>query len=327
MSAMAAAASASPPTSGEGAQKKGKKRVRSFTAEERASHRIIEKQRREALNESFLVRHTKASCLCLFVLSFPCLLTSVSQELARLIPALAQAQRLSKSLIVAEGATRLRTQRKLCLEAATGIQTLLQENHEILTELNGWRLQNGHPEREAPATSEAIMDLLKLHNDTFGTFPGGFGDNAQLAVVGKPNDFIEDQVLGQPGQVDQVSMQPQVNHTSEVVFNPPHAPRPQLPGASVPIPPIQHIVPQEFNVLPAPLAMEEPLDEMLQYLDNEYGTHFPPAETDQPPHFGDMNLLPNSYNDVTVSIPQNEFYMQTPVETRNLFYHTGNSTQ
>jgi hypothetical protein len=36
-------------------KRRNKKRVRAFTADERASHRVIEKQRREALNESFLV--------------------------------------------------------------------------------------------------------------------------------------------------------------------------------------------------------------------------------------------------------------------------------
>jgi hypothetical protein len=36
-------------------KRKPKKRVRAFTSEDRASHRTIEKQRREALNQSFLV--------------------------------------------------------------------------------------------------------------------------------------------------------------------------------------------------------------------------------------------------------------------------------
>jgi hypothetical protein len=36
-------------------KRKSKKRVRAFTSEDRASHRSIEKQRREALNQSFLV--------------------------------------------------------------------------------------------------------------------------------------------------------------------------------------------------------------------------------------------------------------------------------
>jgi hypothetical protein len=49
--------SESPPNDAEKARGGGgiKKRVRNFTADERAAHRVIEKQRRDALNESFLV--------------------------------------------------------------------------------------------------------------------------------------------------------------------------------------------------------------------------------------------------------------------------------
>ena len=36
-------------------RKHAKKRIRAFTSDDRASHRIIEKQRREALNQNFLV--------------------------------------------------------------------------------------------------------------------------------------------------------------------------------------------------------------------------------------------------------------------------------
>lgn len=48
--------SESPPNEGEKVKGGGKKRIRNFTADERAAHRVIEKQRRDALNESFLVR-------------------------------------------------------------------------------------------------------------------------------------------------------------------------------------------------------------------------------------------------------------------------------
>ena len=38
-----------------GSKKKGKKRIRNFTREDRAAHRVFEKSRREAFNESLLV--------------------------------------------------------------------------------------------------------------------------------------------------------------------------------------------------------------------------------------------------------------------------------
>lgn len=53
-------ASGSPPAAADGSKKKPKKRIRSFTPGDRACHRVIEKQRREALNESFLVSSTSA---------------------------------------------------------------------------------------------------------------------------------------------------------------------------------------------------------------------------------------------------------------------------
>jgi hypothetical protein len=48
-------ASGSPSAYMDSTKRRGKKRIRAFTTDERASHRVIEKQRREALNESFLV--------------------------------------------------------------------------------------------------------------------------------------------------------------------------------------------------------------------------------------------------------------------------------
>lgn len=46
------------------AKRKSKKRVRAFTSEDRASHRSIEKQRREALNQSFLVSFNTVLVVC-----------------------------------------------------------------------------------------------------------------------------------------------------------------------------------------------------------------------------------------------------------------------
>ncbi|KAH9214805.1 hypothetical protein DL95DRAFT_146506 [Leptodontidium sp. 2 PMI_412] len=150
--------SASPPDNIDGSsnKKKTKKRVRAFTADERASHRVIEKQRREALNERFL-------------------------DLARLLPGLAHSRRLSKSIIVHESIEYLRAQRTMCLAAANEIQTILAENLELIAEVNRWREQF-HGEKgtcQPRPLGEAVVSLMKLDQDVFGTFPGGFGDNSQ----------------------------------------------------------------------------------------------------------------------------------------------------
>lgn len=102
----------------------------------------------------------------------------MAQDLARLIPALAPARRLSKSLIVQESAHYLQGQREMCLAAAAEIQGLLQENLEVITEVNTWREQYGMPPRQPQVPGEAVQRLLKVDQDVLGTFPGGFGDNA-----------------------------------------------------------------------------------------------------------------------------------------------------
>jgi len=52
--------------------KKGRKRVRKFTSSDRALHRMIEKQRREDLNDRFLVSRTQATVLFASPLCYTC---------------------------------------------------------------------------------------------------------------------------------------------------------------------------------------------------------------------------------------------------------------
>ncbi|KAH7403905.1 hypothetical protein BKA64DRAFT_462742 [Cadophora sp. MPI-SDFR-AT-0126] len=148
--------SASPADNADGTsnKKRPKKRIRAFTAEERASHRVIEKQRREALNERFL-------------------------DLARLLPDLVSCRRLSKSIIVHESIEHLQAQREMCLAAASEVQTLISENLELIAEVNRWREQfSGCSPWQPKPLGEGVTALLKVDQEVFGTFPGGFGDNS-----------------------------------------------------------------------------------------------------------------------------------------------------
>ncbi|KAK0100210.1 hypothetical protein ONS95_008549 [Cadophora gregata] len=135
-------------------KRRTKKRIRAFTAEDRATHRVIEKQRREALNERFL-------------------------DLARLLPALADCRRLSKSIIVHESIAHLQTQRTMFLAAASEVQTLIAENLELIAEVNRWRGQfsDRSPCQPKPL-GDGVLALLKVDQEVFGTFPAGFGDNS-----------------------------------------------------------------------------------------------------------------------------------------------------
>ncbi|CZR56419.1 uncharacterized protein PAC_06307 [Phialocephala subalpina] len=154
MPAASGSASGSPPDNTNGNKRRGKKRIRSFTADERATHSAIEKQRREALNANFI-------------------------DLARMIPALAPVHRLSKSLIVSESINHLQAQREMCLAAASEIRSILAENIELIAEVNGWREQYGVGlgSRQVKPVNDAVQSLLEIDQQVFGTFPAGFGDN------------------------------------------------------------------------------------------------------------------------------------------------------
>ncbi|KIW06101.1 hypothetical protein, variant [Verruconis gallopava] len=120
-----------------------------------ARNLAIEKQRREALNENFL-------------------------DLARLVPALAYARRLSKGRIICESIRHFRHQREMCIAAAQGVQDLLAENDRLVSEVNALRAQLGEtilPPREPMPATEAMIELMAVKDEVYGEFPAGFGDN------------------------------------------------------------------------------------------------------------------------------------------------------
>ncbi|KAF2651599.1 hypothetical protein K491DRAFT_606604, partial [Lophiostoma macrostomum CBS 122681] len=95
-----------------------KKRIRVWTPEDRAAHRVFEKSRREAFNDSMI-------------------------DLARQIPSLARTRRLNKHMIVDHSIVRHQVQRQLCVDAAQEIRSLLAERDELLMEVNQWRSTGG----------------------------------------------------------------------------------------------------------------------------------------------------------------------------------------
>ncbi|KUI67414.1 hypothetical protein VM1G_03136 [Cytospora mali] len=136
-----------------------KKRVRHFTADDRAAHRIIEKERREAFRKRL-------------------------SALAHLLPALSDKapQTLSKHTVVEEGISHVMVQNARLDEAAQNMRALAQERDELLNELNQWRSQAGislrrprettaySPEQVGPETSPA-RDAT-LIGSPLGAVPG-----------------------------------------------------------------------------------------------------------------------------------------------------------
>ncbi|KAM0425372.1 hypothetical protein ACHAPT_009429 [Fusarium lateritium] len=120
-----------------------------------ARNLAIEKQRREALNENFL-------------------------DLARLLPALASARRLTKVLIVNQSIEHLGQQRSMCIAAARDMQELIAENRQLVSEVNALRKEVGGPAAppvHASCVTEAMEQLAGVEHQVLGTFPAGFGDN------------------------------------------------------------------------------------------------------------------------------------------------------
>ncbi|KAJ8131482.1 hypothetical protein O1611_g2142 [Lasiodiplodia mahajangana] len=116
-----------------------KKRVRIFTEDDRAAHRIFEKSRREAFKEALT-------------------------NLASLLPALAdtEPQRLSKHVVVDESIAFIRSQHEQIRTATEHLETVRTERDELLAELNHWRSRAGIQPRQANTINQPPIH----HGDT-----------------------------------------------------------------------------------------------------------------------------------------------------------------
>ncbi|KAI0206973.1 hypothetical protein F4808DRAFT_454882 [Astrocystis sublimbata] len=118
-----------------------KKRVRNFTDDDRAAHRIFEKSRREAFKEALT-------------------------NLAGLLPALAdtEPQRLSKHIVVDEGIAVIKSQHEQIKSMTERLEAVEKERDEILVELNHWRNGVGIDPRPANTLVNAgAMPESMLH--------------------------------------------------------------------------------------------------------------------------------------------------------------------
>jgi hypothetical protein len=166
-----------------------------------------------------------------------------TQELARLLPSLAHARRLSKSIIVNESISYLNTQRAIRLAAANEVRKLLADYDSLLTVLNNRQ----HPYVPADIqqlpprpVSEALLNLLGVEQEEFGTFPGGFGDN-------RPGDEVEDE---QAGESDYFVAQRNNNDSTNLSDEPPNfllSEPNSLMNATAPVP--------DFTAMQLPLDM------------------------------------------------------------------------
>lgn len=105
---------------------------------------------------------------------------ALAQELARLLPNLTNTRRLTKVLIVNKSIEHVRQQRELCIAAASDMQEVVDQNHQLVAEVNALRAQiegPSMPQVQVKPMTQAMTQLAETKNHVFGTFPAGFGDN------------------------------------------------------------------------------------------------------------------------------------------------------
>jgi hypothetical protein len=127
---------------------------RANTAERRATHNAVERQRRETLNSRFLVS------ICSNTLEYTGVLIASPQDLAGLLPNLSQIRRPSKSAIVNSSIAHIHASRRHRLIAARELRMVKTETDALRRELNEWRDRSGLPRMEEPPRSESFNLVL-----------------------------------------------------------------------------------------------------------------------------------------------------------------------
>lgn len=191
-------------------QAKRKPSRRANTAERRATHNAVERQRRETLNGRFL-------------------------DLAALLPNLSQIRRPSKSAIVNSSIAHIHASRRHRAMASRELRLLKLEADALRRELNEWRDRANLHRVEEPVRSEAFSMVLNGEVEILTSIPGmdeeddgeGLGDNEDDVPMG-PLPGLED--------VNSIAAP-----TVKTATNPfPHTLTPQHPGA----PHLTHILPR-----------------------------------------------------------------------------------
>ena len=225
-------------------QAKRKPSRRANTAERRATHNAVERQRRETLNGRFLVR--------LFLLRYhpapslhSLMMYYLLKDLAALLPNLSQIRRPSKSAIVNSSIAHIHASRRHRTMASRELRILKLEADALRRELNEWRDRANLPRVEEPVRSEGFSMVLSGEVEILTSIPGmdeeedgeGLGDNEDdlpIRVVPAgiaPHSIPED-------SEDLTSM---AALTDKPAMNPfPHGLPPQHSGA----PHLAHILPR-----------------------------------------------------------------------------------
>ncbi|TFA97743.1 hypothetical protein CCMA1212_010490 [Trichoderma ghanense] len=151
-----------------------KKRIRNWTADDRAAHRVFERSRREAFKERLTI-------------------------LAGLIPSLRSTDpnRLSKHVVIDQSVALHKAEQQQIAESLDKINRLVAERDHLLSELNTWRLNAGLEARQpqvteddTEATSMPVLDEASASMLGTGISPLDANNERQAAGTGQM--FLEE---------------------------------------------------------------------------------------------------------------------------------------
>ncbi|KAJ7757070.1 hypothetical protein B0H16DRAFT_677767 [Mycena metata] len=219
--------STSPTAPSGGVKRTTKPSRRANTAERRATHNAVERQRRETLNSRFL-------------------------DLAALLPNLSQIRRPSKSSIVNSSIAHINASRRHRLLAAQQLRLLKNETDALRHEVNEWRMRAGVPGVEEPRRPDGFGVILsgELEFEAGDMMEGEEGEEEDDYAAGdvyggrqyvggqsyteEPEEFIHAQ---QQQQVELMAQQQQPFVAPEMHIPHPHPhPQPMTIAIGAPLP-------------------------------------------------------------------------------------------
>ncbi|KAJ7629408.1 hypothetical protein DFH06DRAFT_1225611 [Mycena polygramma] len=198
-------------TSAGGVKRTLKMKQRANTAERRASHNAVERQRREALNARFL-------------------------DLAAILPNLANVRRPSKSSIVNSSIAHVHASRRHRILAAQQLHLLANECDSLRREANEWRSRAGVMRLDTPARGDSFSTVIgeELHYEV-GDLQGVCEeeDVDDYAVSAVPGYRMEDEMMRlQMLQAHQHAQSPFAHNVPVMVLPPRSAPLPRSSSGS-----------------------------------------------------------------------------------------------
>ncbi|KAJ6518397.1 hypothetical protein DFH09DRAFT_1373482 [Mycena vulgaris] len=160
-----------------GVKRTSKTTRRVNTAERRATHNAVERQRRETLNSRFL-------------------------DLAALLSNLHQIRRPSKSAIVNSSIAHLNASRRHRILAAQQLRVMKNESDALRHEVNEWRARAGVAPAEEPMRSDAFGIVIRgeLEFEAGDLVDGDDGDDDEESGGGNFGMYGGMQYAAEPGQ-------------------------------------------------------------------------------------------------------------------------------